>query len=381
MKRPVLFGCPLLIVCFLSLFSPAQQFQPTAFYQVAHHSIFWGSTTADFNGDGNLDVAIADQHNSQVDIMLGVGDGTFVPGVRIPALIATGVAAGDLNGDGKADLVVARFTDPGKLSLYFGNGDGTFASAGVITAGRQPIGVVIADLNGDGSQDIAVANSNTNGTAGTISVYLNQGAGTFTAANYRATGHPWAIAVGDFDSDGHPDLVVTKDNYAGSNSNKSLTILLNNGDGSYRRLTDYTLGVEVVGVSVGDINHDGKPDLAVAVSDGFIVTLLGDGNGFFSKKRKYPETLGVAPTAVALADFNLDGNLDMAVAMLQGTSVSTELFYGKSDGTFVQPPVPIISGNYGTNSMVVGDFDHDGAMDVAIPVEQGGTLAVALNTQ
>jgi len=359
----------------------AQQFQTAVYYDVARHGQLWGSVAADFNNDGNLDVAIADQVNSKVDIMLGAADGTFQPASRFRAEIATGIAAGDLNGDGKVDLVVTRFQDPGNIGIYFGNGDGTFHLSTTATNGRQPIGVAIADLNGDGHSDFAVANSNTAGTAGNIMVFLNHGDGTFASpVRYGSTGHPWSITAGDLNGDGHVDLVVTKDNYAGASGKNTLAILLNNGDGSFVNLANYSIGIEVMSAAIGDLNHDGKPDLAVA-DDSRLTVLLGNGDGTFGTPTFYKQSLGQAPNSVVIADFNLDGTPDLAIGMLNGESIAnTAIFYGNGDGTF-QTPLPINAHLEGGNSMVSGDFDHDGAPDLAMPIWLQGTLSVMLNAQ
>src|SRR6266568_938818 len=194
MKRLFTTLCLVLTSCALSTPSLAQQFQPAVYYDVARNANLWGSVAADFNNDGNLDIAIADNYNSRVDIMFGNGDGTFQAGTRFSSLAAIGLAPGDVNSDGNADLVVTRYLDPGKISIYFGNGDGTFHLSATATNGRQPIGVAIADLNGDGHADFAVANSNTNGKAGNVMVFLNNGDGSFASpVRYATSGHPWSI--------------------------------------------------------------------------------------------------------------------------------------------------------------------------------------------
>jgi len=230
----------------------------------------------DFNGDGKLDLAVS-YYNSQapgysafVSILLGNGDGTFqkplsYKGGNIAPPMTLPVAVGDLNGDGKLDLVVANF-EPGTVSVFFGNGDGTFqphvdyATPG----GAVATSVVVADFNGDGKPDLAVT------AAGGLSIYLNSGTGTFpTRKDYDAGSGFVYLAVGDFNGDGKLDLAAVDCPQTCQNPNGvagSIAILLGNGDGTFRTPVNYAVGVSPVFVAAADLNGDGKLDLAVANS-------------------------------------------------------------------------------------------------------------------
>jgi hypothetical protein len=281
------------------------------------------------------------------------------------------VAVGDFNGDGNLDLAV---TDNGNLSgsgtavsILLGNGDGTFQAPVSYPLGSRPYFLVARDFNGDGNLDLAV------GTSGSVSVLLGNGDGTFQdPVGYAVTGIPSSMAVGDFDGDGTLDLVET----GGSNM---VSVLLGNGDGTFRTAVSYPAGVNPIAVAVGDFNGDGSPDIAVAdngnpMGVGSAVTvLLGNGDGTFRPAVSYP--LAIHPRAVAVGDFNGDGSPDIAVVSYADT---LSILLSKGDGTF-QAPLTYAPGS-GLGSLAVGDFNGDGFPDIAVAngnIE--GTVTVLLN--
>jgi hypothetical protein len=298
------------------------------------------------------------------------------------------LAVGDLNNDGKPDMVVTRIAGSvGRLNVYLGNGDGTFTyQPDFYPSGLVPLGVVVADFNGDGKLDVAIANRWSRGEGnGCVFVRFGEGDGKLgPAVRYSVAGHPWGLVAGDLNADGHPDLVVSEDNNFSPFPKHSLIVLMNNGDGTFHQAAEYLPGEEeTLDAAIADLNHDGKPDLVVAESFGQrVAVLLGNGDGTFGSPTFYSTTsLGQAPTGVVVADFNLDGIPDIAFGMYNGDPLADSgLLYGNGDGSF-QSPIPILGNLDGGYSLTAGDFDNDGAPDLAIPILYQRKIAVLLNTR
>src|SRR6266705_2595058 len=188
------------------------------------------------------------------------------------------IVVGDFNGDGKPDLAVANFGD-WNVSVLLGNGDGTFQAPRTFPVGVHPAQVAVGDFNGDGKPDLVVSNVVSN----TVSVLLGNGDGTFQAAQSLPVGlNPWYFAVGDFNSDGMLDLAVA--DYGCSQEchpspSNTVLVLLGNGDGTFRPAPNLTVGNGPAGVAVGDLNGDGKTDLAVADLHTFNISVLINKSG------------------------------------------------------------------------------------------------------
>jgi hypothetical protein len=324
----------------------------------------------DFNGDGNLDLAVenycvstSDCNHSSISVLLGNGDGSFTA-TSYPLGLGEGygyLAVGDFNGDGKLDLAVASWYN-NSVTVLLGNGDGTFTATGSpIPTGQNPSSVAVADFNGDGKLDLAV----TSNWSDTVTILLGNGDGTFTAApSTPPTGRaPNWVAVGDFNSDDKLDLAVANEcaSYANCN-NGSVSILLGDGTGNFTLSSSILTGRSSKSVAVGDFDGDGKLDLAVANSlDNTLTILLGHGDGTFAGTVSPPST-GSGPFSVAVGDFNDDGKLDLAVTYFNGNSVG--IFLGNGDGTFTPFVTPSTLGVF-PSSLAIGDFNGDGRLDVA----------------
>jgi hypothetical protein len=330
-------------------------------------------TTADLRQVGQLDLVTANRSANTVNVLLGIGDGTFAPAAAYAA--GTGpfaVRVADVNGDGIPDLVVADFgtfpdyTDSG-VSVLLGNGDGTFRPAVHYAAGVSPRDVAVADLNGDGTPDLAVADAGANGTnAGSgVEILLGNGDGSFQApVHYDAGLGTSSIAVGDFKDNGIPDLVVANagQDYLGTNSH--LSVLFGNGDGSFQAPVDYSTGGNTNFVTVADLNGDGILDWvatnrAADVSAADVSVLLGRGDGSFEPAMHYAVTPGA--TALAVGDFNGDGVPDVVSVSNFSNDGAADVLLGNGDGTFHSAgafavgPFP--------SSVAVGDFNGDGTLD------------------
>ena len=258
----------------------------------------------DFNGDGKLDLAVRG-----VSILLGNGDGSFQRPLIYPAG-DNAVAVGDFNGDGKLDL--ASTNSPGNLYILLGNGDGTFQKPVSYALGSYPYTIAVGDFNGDGKLDLAVEVQGEN----TVSIMLGNGDGSFQSpVQYAPAGTPNGVYAADLNGDGVLDLVVP------NRSLPKVSILFGNGDGTFRPHVDYPAGADAYRGGVADLNGDGKLDVITTTwythNNQFFV-LLGNGDGTFQKPRAY--TAGAYPLGMAFGDFNNDGILDLAIPG-QGSSV------------------------------------------------------------
>jgi hypothetical protein len=427
MKIPQMVLWSLSGICLnLTLAAPAQQFVSS---QKVGSGLFappiYG--VADFNSDGRLDFV------SGNSVMLQNSNGTFTAKqytTVTSGYVASAVA--DLNGNGKADIVTvnsAQTDDQGHavgnatLTIYLGNGNGTFNMKTPVNLQGDLLGVwvLVSDVNHDGKPDIVTVSSDQYGDA-FLQTFLNAGSGNFTAGPTYGGGliggqlfvaadfngdvipdlavkndfelqiltgkgdgsftagatynmNPLVVGMGDFNKDGHQDLVVV--------TSVNGTILLGQGNGSFT--TGSTLNTEFntnvstsqaslpptfpVGVYVGDLNKDGKLDIALTSQSSTltVATYLGNGNGTFSSPKafnivdaytSYP--IGKYPPS-AFADFNNDGKIDVVgEGLLTGVIA---LAQGDGSGGF---KAPVISQTPNPQSIVTADFNHDGIEDVAM---------------
>ncbi|MGA7635094.1 MAG: FG-GAP-like repeat-containing protein [Terriglobales bacterium] len=284
--------------------------------------------TGDFNNNGHLGLAVALLNNEAAVILPGKGDGTFAPSSAAFASALSqpisAVEAADFNEDGNLDIAITSQIS-GVSPVVLGYGKGAFNTAGDLYttsfAGGFPMGVAVGDFNADGKLDAAVANGfgAPPGFSG-VDVSLGNGDGTFT----QASGSPIAVGqslsavvTGDFNGDGKLDLAVT------DSTGNAVIILLGNGDGTFGTPTTIPVGNSPYALVVGDFNSDGKLDLAVAnYGDGTITLLLGNGDGTFAQASGSPYAVGQYPYQITAADFNGDGKLDLATTNLSDYTVS-----------------------------------------------------------
>ena len=424
-------------------------------------------TTGDLNGDGIPDLATANANDNMVSVLTGKGDGTFNPKVDYPTgTIPESVTTGDFNGDGRTDLVIANISSntvsvlknlawPPAISSFspasgpvgtevtitgtnfnttaadnvvffgatkatvtaatatsltvtvpvgatyqyisvsdmnsgftaysaqpfvvtFADGYGNFGMKVNYPTGTYALSVAIGDLDGDGKPDLAVANYSSNN----VSVLRNTGSAgspSFAAkVDYPTGTNPYSVAIGDLDGDGKPDLAVT------NNSSATVSVLRNTGSAgspSFAAKVDYPTGTYPQSVSIGDLDGDGKPDLAVANGGSNNISVLRNtgsaGSLGFATKADYPT--GTIPYSVAIGDLDGDGKSDLVVPNYSSATVSVLRNTGSAGSPSFATKVDYPTGT-NPQSVAIGDLDGDGKPDLAVANGGSATVSVLLNT-
>ncbi len=339
-----------------------------------------GLASADFDRDGNVDVA---ESSETIQIMHNQGNGMLTPGQVLPSggpsgTLVRSVFASDLNGDGAPDLVWVPDVQPYPYVYALNLGDGSFGPITVVNLQTCGTGqVTTADVDNDGDQDVLVANNRGGPTAfcdqvsRTIRIALNNGDGTFQP-DYGVEVFPLPEqAIGaDVNGDGKTDLISTS---------AMTSVALGLGGGTFAPRTDYNArGREV---AAGNFNGDGALDLATTDSStNTSYVLLNTGGGMFSSITTYPgeEISGFANSfSLVLGDLDGDGILDLILANAVGNNVGVH--FGHGDGTFETQQI-----RYGADSglldLVAADFNRDGRLDLAATATTGTGFSGAVQT-
>ncbi|MDO8794815.1 MAG: VCBS repeat-containing protein [Vicinamibacterales bacterium] len=336
-----------------------------------------GVAIGDFNLDGVADMAVTNQNSNNVSILLGDGTGGFRGKADLPAGgPPQRIAAADLDGDGKLDLVLP-IQAANAVAILWGDGKGGFGEPAMFAVEGGPFMPVIADFNVDRRLDVAV----TTRTAGSrrVAVLSGNGMRSFHAPSYYGLfqSSPPALGVGDFNRDGTLDLAAGGGINAPSGAN-NLSIFLGDGKGGFGMPSFYTVGQDPQSMSIADFNGDGFSDIAISNSlpigtNSTVSVLLGDGKGGFAER--IPLEIGVAGRGTGAADFNGDGNLDLVVANNNSNTVSVLL--GDGRGRFAAKTDLRVGTN--PRKLTVGDLNGDGKADIVTPNTGSNNVSVLIN--
>jgi hypothetical protein len=337
------------------------------------------AAVGNFTGGEIADLATVNYDDKTLGVLLGTGRGGFTVAPASPVQLGNvgSAVVGDFTGNGRLDLAYGNSND-NTLSVYLGNGSGTFTLApgssffelySPLPEADAPIDIAAGDLTGNGRADLVAANLRSEN----LSIFLSNGDGTFTAAPgspVRVAGNPVSLALGDFYGDGKLDIAVGVQ-YGLSNA---VEVLRGNGNGTFSTPGPLSFfpGGSVDAIAAGDFNGDGRLDLAAADEGSNAVSvLLNKGNGKFAIASGSPIAVGSNPSVIEVGDFTGDGRQDLAVTSDSGVNV----LLGNGNGMFADAPGSPFDGGF----VAAGDFDGNNEPDLVVG-NTGNTLSVLLNT-
>ena len=324
--------------------------------------------SADYNGDGSIDMSMTNFTANTVMVFMNTGTGTFgAPATYTAGTNPISIATADFNLDGWPDLAVAN-NGSNNVSILLNTGTGTFTSTINYTAGTSPFSINAIDYNADGNIDLAVANNGGNN----VSILFGTATGIFgVAANYGTDLGPYSIISADYNGDGAIDLASA--NY----TSNDVSVLLNTGSGAFNVAVNFTVGTTPTSISSADYNGDGSADLSVACINGPFVSVFlntNTGTGTFATAVNY--TAGTQPLALNSSDFNGDGISDLAVTVMGSNNVAVLLNAGNGSGMF-GTAANFAAGTL-PNAICSSDYNGDGKIDLAVANYSSNNVSILL---
>ena len=354
-------------------------FERTLTYQLDVQSSPVGVAITDLNNDQWLDFVVVNQGTDSLGIFYGYNYTTFI----FHETYSTGdgsftlaLSVSDMNNDNHLDIVVANYNSS-NIGILFGYGNGSFMTQRIYLTGynSRPAVMAVADLNKDGCSDIIIHNRG----ADSLNILLGDGDGNFEMTLDCAI---WAgsslsaILVGDVNNDDQLDVIVT------DSIQCFVGVFLGFGNGSLSLLTTYSAGLNSTpnSIALGDLNNDSYLDIVVAhQSTGSVGVFQGYGNGSFAPQAVYFLEKGSRPYSVVLSDFNDDDQLDIAVAEFDLDNVC--IFFGFGNGSFSRSRAYSIGKGCGSLYIVVGDFNYDDQADIAVICSGDSTFNILFGTK